>query len=248
MATKTTSTGVAKITLQDLKLEAIMLRITGTSPLVTHPFPHKSMIEIAIKQNDPPPKGAKKEYAIRKPYVECLQSSYILSELPPQFGSFQVDWEDPRSFSRNIEFTEAQWVEFAKNARFGFHVGGLKNALADTAYDLKLIKKKDVIYGSVFFVNCEHDKIYGTPCVPIVNNAPPIMRTDCLSTFSSGADMRYRPQFDTWEMDLVLQFNPDIIDKKTLAQLLNYAGVMKGLGEYRAQKGGNWGGFKIKTD
>lgn len=248
MATKTTvSAGVEKITLQALQLEEVSIRIVGTAPLVTHPFPHKSMLDIAIKQNQPAPKGAKKEYAIRKPYVDCLESCYVLSDLPKAFAGFDVDWADPRSFSRNVEFTEKEWTKFATAARFGFHVGGLKNAIADTAYDLKIIKKKDNIYGSVFIKNTEPDRIYGISCVPLINHTPPRMRVDCLSTFSSGADMRYRPEFTQWEMDIVAQFNPEMIDKSTLATLINYAGTMKGLGEYRSQKGGSWGSFTIKT-
>jgi len=248
MATKkATENTVERITLPAMKFERITVRLVGTSILVTHPFPYKSMVEIAIKQNDPDPKGKKKEYDTRYPYSDCLQSCYVLSELPKSISQFNVDWSNPRGFLKPESVTKEIWEKIANTGRFGFHVGGIKNAIADTAYDLKLIKKKDVIYGSVFFKNAEKDMIYGIDCISLINNTPPIMRTDCLSTFNSGADMRYRPQFDKWEFDLIIDFNTDMIDKQSLIQLLNIAGTMKGLCEYRPQKGGSWGTFEVAT-
>jgi hypothetical protein len=221
MVKKTEST---IITLKPLELKTIHFTIDGTGVLVTNPFPDKARKSIKEKQNNPPVK--KKVHDIRNPYEDFAKSAYWLSP-PPE------------------EFDEKTVMDSVETGRFGFHVGGIKNAMTSAAYRAGLVKNIVTANGLFFIRNTEKDYIYSTDCVQIISD-PPIMREDCLSTFNSGADMRYRAMFDNWSMDLQIEFDSQQMDGNVIADWLRRAGFSCGLGEYRAEKGGSWGGFVIR--
>jgi len=64
---------------------------------------------------------------------------------------------------------------------------------------------------------------------------------------SKAPDLRYRPQYMDWEADITVSFKPDIITEASVANLVSIAGEMIGLCEWRPEKGGAWGMFRIKT-
>ena len=46
-----------------------------------------------------------------------------------------------------------------------------------------------------------------------------------------------RPKFNSWELEFTINFNEDRIKKDTLKQILEEAGVSKGIGDYRPKFG-----------
>ena len=218
MATKTEAT---IITLKPIELKTVQFKIIGTGVLVTNPFPDKARRQIKAKQSSP--SKAKTAYSIRNPFEDLVGASYWLSPPP-------------------TEFDEETVHSAFENGIFGFHVGGLKNAMTAAAYLAGLVKNMVTANGLFFIRNTQKDYLYGIDCLKI-NSKPPVMREDCLSTFNSGADMRYRPMFEDWSMDVVIQYDSQQINANILADWLRRAGFACGLGEYRAEKGGSWGGF-----
>lgn len=74
------------------------------------------------------------------------------------------------------------------------------------------------------------------------------VREDLVRVGAGQPDLRYRPYFFDWKCSLVLQFEPSMIRVEDLATLIERAGLTVGIGEWRPEKGGEYGRFKIDED
>lgn len=61
-------------------------------------------------------------------------------------------------------------------------------------------------------------------------------------------DVRFRPQFDNWSATFVLSYSVDIISLDLVLNLLERAGDGVGIGEWRPEKDGTNGRFKIDPE
>lgn len=62
---------------------------------------------------------------------------------------------------------------------------------------------------------------------------------------TKGRIMRYRPRLDCWGAVFSLYINEDVLDAKTVHQLLVEGGERIGVGDYRPEKGGPFGCFQV---
>jgi hypothetical protein len=78
---------------------------------------------------------------------------------------------------------------------------------------------------------------------------PPEMRTDMVRNagIQRVADLRYRAEFVEWKMPLRIQYKEGQILPETIANLLQWAGDSVGVGEWRVEKGGDWGRFEVEN-
>jgi hypothetical protein len=211
-----------------LTLETGSFFIEGTAPLVTNPFPLKQQEEIKAKENTPESeKPKKKVYAQRFPYEDFSNALYWIT--PKPLIKAEDDWNNALN----------------DNPKFGYHVGGLKQSALSAALRRKLIPNN--VEGRMYFniIGAVSDRVYGNPVLEILTGMPPIMREDCLSTFNSGASMRYRPMFEKWKIEVVVQFDPAIINIENIMYWFTLGGAFVGIGENRPEKGGTWGSYVI---
>lgn len=75
----------------------------------------------------------------------------------------------------------------------------------------------------------------------------PAMREDIVRLQGTTADLRYRGEFKQWGTTLTIQFRADIISAEQIANLMNHAGFSVGVGEWRPEKDGVNGQFKVVT-
>ena len=77
---------------------------------------------------------------------------------------------------------------------------------------------------------------------------PPTMRTDVVRLESGVADIRYRPEFKQWRVDLTIRYIASAMNPAQLINLLNVAGFAVGVGENRPEKSGAaFGQFEVVT-
>ena len=83
--------------------------------------------------------------------------------------------------------------------------------------------------------------------VPIVGSDPE-PREDMVRVGMGTADIRYRAQFMTWGTVLPVTINLAMLSVEQLVNLFDAAGFGIGIGEWRPQKDGQYGRFKVAAD
>lgn len=88
-----------------------------------------------------------------------------------------------------------------------------------------------------------------TALVPIVAHEPTI-REDVvrLSGIGRTAEMRYRPEYPIWGVELDVILNPQIISIGQLGSMFQAAGHGVGVGEYRPERDGDCGTFELVSE
>lgn len=90
----------------------------------------------------------------------------------------------------------------------------------------------------------------------IVDPAPPggmipiktpgyIEREDTVRVGMGSTDLRYRPQFDTWQATFQIEYDADLLQVADILNLVNRAGFGVGICEWRPEKGGDFGRFRV---
>jgi len=76
----------------------------------------------------------------------------------------------------------------------------------------------------------------------------PSMREDMVRVGMGTSDIRYRAQYWPWAVDLMVEFNPTALSAEQVLNLFNVAGFACGIGEWRPERDGSNGRFRIATD
>jgi hypothetical protein len=77
------------------------------------------------------------------------------------------------------------------------------------------------------------------------SDCPPYMRTDTVTVGMGGTDLRYRPEFPVWGVKLDIQYNARAISQDQLLNLINLGGFSVGVGEWRPERSGDFGRFRV---
>jgi hypothetical protein len=124
---------------------------------------------------------------------------------------------------------------------WGFPSTAFKSACVDAARLIDGITMTAV--RQMFYIKHELVKIVGEPA----------MREDMVRVGGKGpgtgsADIRWRGYFEEWSAVLEVEFLRDHITQDEIVNLINHAGATVGVGEWRLQKGGNFGLFRVAAE
>lgn len=78
-----------------------------------------------------------------------------------------------------------------------------------------------------------------------IEGSAPRMREDMVRVGMGVADLRYRAEFPTWKASLTIQFNASVISAEQIVDLFRIAGFAVGVGEWRPQRDGSFGRFRV---
>jgi hypothetical protein len=112
----------------------------------------------------------------------------------------------------------------------------------------RLVNYKMTLAKIGFFV--EHDGFDqgdGTPLVKIIGDKPKMLQS-YVRVSNGQPDIRFRPQWIEWGLELRIKFDADLFTLSDIANLLSRAGQQCGIGEGRpsSESGGmDWGLFEI---
>ena len=76
----------------------------------------------------------------------------------------------------------------------------------------------------------------------------PRMVEDVVRVGMNQVDLRYRPYFDQWSVNFMVEIDEDLLTANDLFNLINRAGFGVGIGEWRPEKNGENGRFRVKGD
>lgn len=126
----------------------------------------------------------------------------------------------------------------ADNGGYGFPASAFKLAMVSAGSLLWKSKNKSIDGKMVMmsvFIRGKYLKIKGKPH----------MATDTVRLANGSADVRYRPQFDEWQCELIIDFNEGVFTKEAVVNLLAQAGQFVGVGDWRPEKRGSNGRFNV---
>lgn len=75
----------------------------------------------------------------------------------------------------------------------------------------------------------------------------PTMREDVVRV-GRGTDLRYRPQFLAWSAVLEVTFTTSVVTRDSVLSLIDAGGMGVGVGEWRPEKDGDFGTYRIDPD
>ena len=162
-------------------------------------------------------KTAKGGRDARDPFAEVDAAKYILPD--GRHGFPAVAYKDT-AVTACTSLSDVTKVA----ARQAFRVAGLP------------MDAKGVIEGS--FIR--------TALVPLIAHEPTI-REDVvrLSGVGRTPEMRYRPEYSIWGVELDITLNPQVISIGQLASMFQAAGHGVGIGDYRPERDGDCGTFEV---
>jgi hypothetical protein len=82
----------------------------------------------------------------------------------------------------------------------------------------------------------------------VIEGDAPHMREDPVKLGRSGSDLRYRPEFWPWHASLDVSFFPSVITRDSVLSLIDAGGLAVGVGEWRPEKDGEFGTYRIDPD
>ncbi len=229
MAAKTTET----VAIKPLKLKRIPIRIVGDTPLIVHAWSEKAKKEMLDAQQG---KGKTKKKPTKMPFDDFARALYWITPMP------EVEIDDEATGEKRMVVTEEIFDEAVQNgARFGFPANSFKLAANSSAYRLGWVKNQMGLRGA-YFLNAED----GSELVEIKGSTP-VIREDMVKVGMGSADLRYRPMFEEWYCDMILEFNESGDMKlNDILSCIEAGGYVCGVGEWRPEKDGQFGRYHIE--
>lgn len=120
----------------------------------------------------------------------------------------------------------------------GFPAGGFKKCLVRGAKAIGLVMT-DVKAGLFIEPDCKVTNL-------VHINGDCEMRTDHVRIGNGSADIRYRPEYTNWSAVLTISFNEGLVSLDQVFQMVYAGGYGTGIGDWRPEKGGNFGRFTLK--
>jgi len=84
--------------------------------------------------------------------------------------------------------------------------------------------------------------------LPLDPQHEPTMREDAVTVGNRGTDLRYRPEYWPWGVILECEIDTECLTLDDVLTLINRAGFGIGVGEWRPEKGGDYGRYEVDTD
>ena len=136
---------------------------------------------------------------------------------------------------------------------FGFPATGVKNCILSAAHKDKGIARTNVL--AALWVDAEMVRVAparaGAICdMPLIRiwGSDPEMREDMVKIgagMKKTANLAYRAQFSIWAMRITGRFNPTVLKEEALGFLVQESGFSSGLGEWRNERRGMFGAFRM---
>lgn len=127
--------------------------------------------------------------------------------------------------------------------RPGMIAGAFKDATVGGARFYHAVKMTEIKSFLWFLGEIGND---GRMMVPI--DGEPNMREDVVRVARGGTDLRYRPQFLQWKTNLTVTYPVSALTRESVLALIDAGGMGVGVGEWRPEKGGEFGTYCVDPD
>lgn len=122
----------------------------------------------------------------------------------------------------------------------GMIAGAFKDATIGGARFYRSVKMTELKAFLRFLGQMGND---GRFMVPI--EGEPRMREDVVRVNRGGTDLRYRPEFPEWQTTLTVVYPTSVLTRNSVLSLIDAGGLGIGVGEWRPEKGGEFGTYQV---
>lgn len=129
---------------------------------------------------------------------------------------------------------------YTEDGKYGIPAMALKSAVIGAAH--KDIGVEKTLVRKALFLECKDRN-----SVLVMDCDEPEIREDCVRVGMGSTDLRYRPYFYRWAVDVAWEVDQELLTVDDLVNLVNRAGFGVGIGEWRPEKGGDYGRFEVDT-
>ena len=124
------------------------------------------------------------------------------------------------------------------DGQFGIPGLALKNAIVTAAHkDIGI--ERTLVRKALFLRTSDSNKVLAMTC------GEPVMREDMVRVGMGSADLRYRPMWSEWAVDVEFEVDMDLLQEPDVITLVDRAGFGVGICEWRPEKDGEFGRFEI---
>lgn len=123
-----------------------------------------------------------------------------------------------------------------EKGKYGMKAMAVKAAMITAAH--KDIGIEKTLVRKALFLRCDDDAM-----VLEVKYARREITEDTVRVGMGSTDLRYRPYYYDWAMDMTFEVDEALLTTDTILTLLRRAGFGVGIGEWRPEKGGEYGRF-----
>jgi hypothetical protein len=209
---------------------AVKIKLIGDSVLCLHAWSHKAIRQMLDKQMG----KAQQRKAPKDPTEEFLGALHVMPGAPEPVLHKEPDG--------------TVWAE----GEFGFRACGLKAAIIRAATDANLhmtdMRRALRVPGDVSRgangAGRDAQRFQSDSLIRIQADRA-WMGMDMVRLSSSVADVRFRPVFTDWWANAVIKYNKSVLNLEQVVNLVKMAGFGVGIGEWRPERGGEWGTFTI---
>ena len=131
-------------------------------------------------------------------------------------------------------FNEALYRMSGRPDAYGFPAVGFKSAAVDACSmvsDMTKVGARGAFHIQGDMIELRYSEV--------------VKREDMVRIGMGTADVRIRPEFKDWSVEIEVRYNSGVISLDQLANLFNVAGFSIGVGEWRPQKDGSFGMFHV---
>jgi len=218
---------VTEIIIPKLKIERVKMKLVAYQPgdeIIVHAWSEKAKKQMLDKQM----KIAKQGKTAKDPEADYRESLYWMKK-----GKIASPKTKSKPNYYHAERIPVKDVDPAKHDLFGFKTIAFKASAVKAANDvgipMTVTRRAFHIPGE--FVVLHYDKVY--------------MREDMVRLNGTVADLRYRGAFVDWWVDLEIELNIGVLSVEQLLNLFNTAGFGVGVGEWRPERNGVSGRFRV---
>jgi len=127
------------------------------------------------------------------------------------------------------------------DGKYSIPILAVKSAIISAAHkdlgiEKTLVKKSVFVYGDAT-----------TNGVLPMDCDKPTIQEDHVRVGQGSADLRYRPYFYKWALTFEVELDAELMKTDTFINLLDRAGFGVGIGEWRPEKGGEFGRFEVDS-
>ena len=219
-------------------VDKFRIRIVGDTPLMVNRWSEKKKREMLerMQMTKAEKVAAKNNRERRDPFADFVEAAY---------------WITPEPKVRGLSPDEQQAI-FEKaiddGAKFGFPVISFKKAAVEACYQSGVIKNRPIMRRMIHVHAVNHAHVGSSQELAILDiEDAPEMSEDPVTVSNGEPDLRYRPVFRKWSVDLDIQLiDCGYFTRNDIVNAFDRGGFMNGVGEWRTEKDGEFGNFHVE--